>query len=214
MYNVTLLSSFHRIHGKCNPGELYKIIDKIHPEVIFEELSQATFIEIYNGLYPPISLEAITIKEYLIENQILHFPVDTYPINEADIFNGTNAIAGKSGEYVQLYQQHANLIAQHGYSFINSEDCAKLLGSLKVIERLVLSELNDSRLLSEHQREKELDEKRENQMIQNIYNYSKKYKYSQALFICGAEHRNPIKEKLKKFKEKEEIELNWMFYGE
>jgi len=27
--NITLISSFHKINGNCNPEELYKIIDHI-----------------------------------------------------------------------------------------------------------------------------------------------------------------------------------------
>jgi hypothetical protein len=53
MYNITLLSSFHKNLGKCNPDELYKIIEEIQPEIIFEELSFDTFSFVYSDGYIP-----------------------------------------------------------------------------------------------------------------------------------------------------------------
>ncbi len=38
MYSITLISTAHSEYGKCNSDELYKIIESITPELIFEEL--------------------------------------------------------------------------------------------------------------------------------------------------------------------------------
>jgi len=38
MYNITLVCTAHKPLGNCNSEELYKIIEKINPEVIFEEI--------------------------------------------------------------------------------------------------------------------------------------------------------------------------------
>jgi len=39
VYNITLINSVHKKLGKCNSNELYKIIERIQPEVIFEKPS-------------------------------------------------------------------------------------------------------------------------------------------------------------------------------
>jgi len=91
LLNITLISSFHKIHGNCNPAELYKIIERLQPYVIFEELSTNCFEIIYSPYYQPETIEAITIKQYLQKYPIKHFPVDNYPIHENDLTPATNS---------------------------------------------------------------------------------------------------------------------------
>ena len=43
MYNITFIGTCHGKYGKCNSDELYKIIESISPDVIFEELTQDLF---------------------------------------------------------------------------------------------------------------------------------------------------------------------------
>lgn len=88
MYKITLLSSIHCKFGKCNSGELYRIIENLEPEIIFEELSSDIFDILYTDEYTPQSLEAFTIKEYLKKHPVSHFPVDTHVKNESDLFMG------------------------------------------------------------------------------------------------------------------------------
>jgi hypothetical protein len=47
MYNITLICTVHRENGKCNSEELYNIIEKINPEIIFEEIPYFMYIENY-----------------------------------------------------------------------------------------------------------------------------------------------------------------------
>jgi len=56
MYNIIILFSFHMERGKCNSNELYRIIEKIQPEIIFEELPYDVFEIIYANGYIPESL--------------------------------------------------------------------------------------------------------------------------------------------------------------
>ena len=49
MYNIILLSTKHIESGKCNSFELYKIIETINPEIIFEEIPPSKFDAVYEG---------------------------------------------------------------------------------------------------------------------------------------------------------------------
>jgi DNA-binding protein Fis len=49
----------------------------------------------------------------------------------------------------------------------------------------------------------------ENSMLENINSYCKTNHFSKAIFMCGVAHRNSIAEKIKEFKTKYEIELDW-----
>jgi hypothetical protein len=212
MYNITLLSSFHKNLGKCNPDELYKIIEEIQPEIIFEELSFDTFSFVYSDGYIPNTVEAITIKNYLGNCPIKHFPVDTYPINETDLFNGADEIAKRSNEYVKLWNEQVSMITNYGFNFLNSNACIELLDKIRIVEETVLLVINDEKLFRDFKSENELHNKRENEMIRNIFNYSKQYPYNKALLICGAEHRKPIRQKIQEYQAKEKLKLNWTFY--
>ena len=167
MYNITLLSSFHLIHGKCNPDELYNIIEKIQPEIIFEELSNDGFRFIYSEGFQPKTIEAITIKRYLLKYPIKHFPVDNYPINEIDLLSDLQIILDNSREYHDLWNEILLKLTQSGYHFINSEECTNILNKINIVEETVLFEINNVKLLNEHKSEKALHCNRENEMLQN-----------------------------------------------
>lgn len=199
--------------GKCNSNELYRIIEKIQPEIIFEELPYDVFEIIYAEGRSPESLEAITIKKYLKKNQIEHIPVDTYEKNETDFFNEFDVISNKSIEYAELLKQQLSMIIRNGYSFLNSSDCDELFDKIHIIEENVLLEINDARLSYQYKSDRELNDKRENEILQNIYNYSKQHSYNKAMFICGAEHRKSIMQKIQLFERKEKLKLNWTLYN-
>ena len=80
MYNITLIGTNHRELGKCNSEELYKIIETINPDVIFEELSSDLFNIIYNANSPNSQPDVLTeikcVKKYLQNHKIKHVPVD------------------------------------------------------------------------------------------------------------------------------------------
>lgn len=209
MFNITLLSSFHTILGKCNPEELYLIIEQLQPEVIFEELSYDGFEMIYMEGYQPKTVEAITIKKYLHKYPIKHFPVDNYPINEADLLSDAQLIWNYSNEYRDLWKQKLLRLSQNGYYFLNSDECTEILNQLERIEEDVLKETNNVVLLNEHKKEKALHDKRENEMLRAIYNYAQQYTFNNAVFICGAEHRQQIKHKIK-----DRFNLNWTIFNE
>jgi len=213
MFNITPLSSFHKILGKCNPHELYKIIQEIEPEIIFEELSNDGFNMIYSTGYQPQTVEAITITYYLQTHSIKHFPIDNYPIKEADLLSDAQIIWDTSREYRDLWNQKLLRVSQDGYVFLNSKECTEMLDRISTIEEAVLTEINDLELLNQYKVEKELHDKREYVMLSNIYNISKQYPFERALFICGAEHIQPLRQKIKEYESKETLKLEWTFYN-
>ena len=212
MFNITLLSSFHKIHGKCNPDELYKIIEEIQPEIIFEELCVDSFNFVYSDGYIPKTLEVFTIKKYMQKYSVRQFPVDSYPVNETDLFSDAQLISDNSTEYNELWNQKLLKLYQSAYSFLNSDECSDIINKLRIIEETVLTQINNVKLINQHKTEKALNDKRESEMLINIYNYSNLYLFDKAIFICGAEHRQPLKEKIKEYEGAENSKLNWTFY--
>lgn len=212
MVKITLISSFHIIHGKCNPAELYRIIEQIQPEVIFEELSTKIFEIVYSPFHQPKSLEAITIKEYLRKYPIRNFPVDNYP-NIDDLLNESQINWDDYYEYRELWNQKLKRIYEGGYYYLNSEECIEFLSKMEATEEAILAEINNPKLIKEHKKEKSLHNIREYVMLRDIYNIASNYSFDQAIFICGAEHRKGIKEKIKELVTVEKLKINWTFYN-
>jgi len=214
LLNITLISSFHKIHGNCNPRELYKIIEHLQPDVIFEELSTNGFEIIYTPYYQPETIEAITVKQYLQKYPIKHFPVDNYPVNENDLLSDAQIIWDNSMEYRELWNEKLTRLNESGYYFLNSDKCTEIIDRLTRIEEAVLTETKNIKLLNEHKTEKLLHDKRETEMLRSIYDIASQHPFDKSVFICGAEHRQGIKKKLKEFETKESNKIKWTFFNE
>lgn len=59
---------------------------------------------------------------------------------------------------------------------------------------------------------KDVHDRRENEMLQNIYDYSKEHSYPTAMFTIGAGHRKSMMQKIQKYERKIQIKLHWIFY--
>lgn len=209
---VYILSSFHIEYGKCNSIELFKIIEQLQPDVIFEELSIDVFNLIYSEGYMPMSLEAITVKNYLKNYHIQHIPVDTYDFNEKDLFIDFEIVLNRSLEYTEMFKYQALMIFRYGYDFLNSTDCDELIDKMRMTEEKVLADINDIKLINQYKSEQIVHNKREDIIIQNIYNYSDQHPFKKAVLICGVEHRKSIMEKIEENKMKVVTQLNWKLY--
>jgi hypothetical protein len=204
----------HREIGKCNSKELYDIIEKINPEIIFEEFDiSRTDDEYYkNGHYKNqniCSLETITIMKYLENHRVIHIPVDTYNVTDfpEDIYP---KISNASEEYSNLVKMNFVLSCQQGFPYLNNLECSNLLEKIHILEEEVVELLNDKMLSSAYESWQIITDSRDNEMIKNIYHYSKSHCYNNAIFIVGAEHRNSIINKIKKYNNGE-ISINWNF---
>lgn len=214
MYNITLIGTIHRELGRCNSDELYKIIQSIRPDIIFEEMSADFFDRVYDkNKNSEGSLEAKSIKRYLQNYDIKHFPVDvdiTKNISVRDYHRMHNAFR-QNGIYKKLDDEHCSMIKLNGFLYLNSKESEKMIDKMRVIEKnLMHSMINQNKPINFH---KLIYDNRENKIIENIYNHSKEKQYNQALLLIGVGHRKSIIEKIENYKKEENIELNWTFYG-
>lgn len=118
MCTITLIATIHNERGLCNQNELYKIIEQINPDIIFEELSHPSFVAIYEKLLRD-SLETKTIKQYLQRHAIPHLPVDldANQLIDKRLKNDIEemfAIFRTVGDYMNLSNQIGSLSEQFG----------------------------------------------------------------------------------------------------
>ncbi len=218
MYDITLISTFHSELGKCNSVELYKIIESLNPEVIFEEMPKKLFDLIYKEKIPDFEITEIRcVKNYLLKHKIKNFPVDKEP-NPYLLSNDIEGMFDKfSGieSYKNLKNEQILLTKKEGFSYLNSYDYLELLDRIKM-EELKLMELGINNLNVLEPLYILLNEEndiRENAMLENIYNLSRENPYNQAVFLIGARHKKSIIQKVQEYKYANNLNLNWTFYS-
>lgn len=216
MHNITLVYTMHEKIGKCNADELYKIIDAISPEIIFEELTKDLSEIAYKGpRHPEEPPEVESIKRYLLNHSIKHIPVDfalDYSLIDLEFDFMFNSFK-KYQAYKEIENEQYAMTEQYGFTFLNSKEYLKLFEKKKKLEEnLINFSVNKNRLTRIRKLFYQVHETREHEMIKNIYNYSKEHQYSTAILFIGAAHRKSIIEKIEKYKTQQSLKLNWKFY--
>ena len=80
-------------------------------------------------------------------------------------------------------------------------------------EKLNRIQINKHPLSRIHQLFYEEQHNREDAIIRNIYNYSGKIAYNQALLLIGLGHRKTIFEKMENYQSENHVKLNCALYG-
>ena len=208
MHNITLICTKHNEVGKCNSRELLNLIEVNKPTVIFEELSPTTHRECYEA--ERFTIESAAIKMYLKNYSATHIPVVGTEIGEAVIekneinktHSGCNRLLGR------LY----SLAYYYGFDYLNSKYVHQLFDVLARLEQDIIAYSKDEIITNIYKRAYENIDIYENDIIENVYNYSASNKYKNALMFIGSAHRKSIIEKIEEYNEKQDIKLNWTFY--
>lgn len=220
MHNITLIATVHHSSGRCNPEELYQIMLGIRPDIIFEELSQPDLENIYSSDVPSI-VEAMAIRLYKESHPLVQIPVDTFPRNrkqDQEIHrlneNLTRQPRSESAAIRALLDKLEQQQAQQGFAFLNSPANDACWANIDGLEKDLLDQVGNERLQAIRQRRIELNENREEQILRNIYDYSRLHVYRQAILFIGSGHRKRIMEKIQKYEAAGERTLHWTFYGQ
>jgi len=211
MHDITLICTVHAEAGACSLNELYRILDAIDPEIIFEELPPSSFGAFYTERSRK-NLETDTIIKYIESHPIEHIPVDYDEVPPSLLEDSRRMhlrVEAISPEYRRVLDWHSTYVRQYGFPYLNSIYCSNLNNDLdKAIEQ-TLPKINDNDLLRILNLWNGHNEKREDKMINNIYGYSERHNYHQGLFFIGAGHRESIIKKIQKKALTASVKVNW-----
>jgi hypothetical protein len=213
MKNITILFTKHRESGKCNSVELVKIFDKIQPDIIFEEISPDRYDAYYKD-NEVSSLETNAVKEYISKNNIKHIPVDkNYDMEEIkrqfDNFTYLSKLFfDNSSEYCYIWENILKMTETNGFEYFNSENFTNHTKVLHFFENDMINFFKNEAIINRYNLWLNNLNERENEMINNIYNFSKENEYKQAIFCIGAEHKLSLIEKLSKINNNI---INWIY---
>jgi pheromone shutdown protein TraB len=214
MNNVTVIFTIHEGYGVCNADELYKIIEQIKPDVIFEELTPYLHDILYNkGIFDETApLEFKCIWSYKEKHNIKNIPVD---IGVSSTFSNSINRMFKLFEkyyfYKEIIIEQKNKIEQDGFNFLNSDEYSYFVEKQRTIESKIIEEVNNNQLNKIYKSFYNYMDFRENFMLNTIYAYSKEINYDRAVFFIGAGHRSSIIRKIAEYQLKEDIKLNWTY---
>jgi hypothetical protein len=209
MYNIILICTAHSEIGKCNSGELYKIIEEYKPEIIFEELSLNAYNECY-GNQNRFTLETSAIKRYLVNHKIEHIPIVGSELTKD--LDCKFEILTKYSNYRSLIDTLTSLEEKNGFQFLNSEQCDELFEKITTLERQILKDNDDIILSRIYQWGNETIDKYENEILKNVYDYSTVNEYNTALMFIGSAHRKSIMQKIHEYERIDNLELKWTLY--
>lgn len=209
MHHITFISTIHKEIGNCNAEELYKIIEKLSPEVIFLEAIDETYSAYENYLFSTYGvyhkkLELAAIQKYNLSTSFEYVPVCENGLSDA--FDRKNKIVCENREMQQLIDNYNFLAEKQGFKFLNSLESINLQEEMRVLETRVLNNTELDEIV------KADIEAYENPMIRNIYSYCNNNHFSSAIFMCGVAHRKSIIEKIEKSKTEEQVNLTWSIF--
>jgi hypothetical protein len=214
MLNIVLFCTTHGDAGKCNVSALRNIIVQINPDIIFEEIPPCLFDEYYINMTKS-NLETSAIKMYLLNHDIQHIPVDLDVTMPQSFWEDNKymfeRIERKNSEFCRLCDYDSQYTKQYGFNYLNSVYCNNINKDKYKEMETTLKILNDEKLFEIYESWSSIHDKRENEMINNIYHYCKENTFDRGLFFVGVAHRESIINKIKKYNETETLKITWNY---
>ena len=221
MYNITIISTRHEESGLCTSNELYKIIESISPEIVFEEVPPSYFDKYY-VIKTHSNLETDTVNKYIEKYSIQQIPVDSENIPPQSFFNDLQylyrSVEGLADINGYSYRTYTDALTEniriHGFKYLNSIYCSNAHKEISDAIEKGVQKINDEKLSRTLKQWQKVNDNRENEIINNIYNYSKENKYNKAVLLIGSGHISSIMLKINEYKTKETLIINWISYNE
>ncbi len=215
---ITIIFSRHRSVGICNSDALYQIIERINPEVIFEELCENNFERAYSE-HSLITLETMAIGLYQLSYPVKHIPVDTYkrPENFDEkieaLYNELFLKAGESSFHFRNFSdQMVAKVGQYGFPLLNSDANELLNDKRDELIAKALKTLNDKKLIELRRLELDVIERREEFILENIFRYSHEHHFGRGLMLIGSGHRKSIMQKVSQRSITEKLKIRWQYF--
>lgn len=220
MCNINIIFTRHEECGHCTSNALYNIIESIRPEIIFEEVPPSYFDKYYVSKTHR-NLESDTINKYVEKYSIQHLPVDSDDFPPDSFFNDlqdlhrrVEGLADINGYNYRTYtDSFSENIRIHGFRYLNSIYCSNAQKEISDALEKGMKKINNEKLSRTLKQWEKINDNRENEIIKNIYTYSKVNQYTKAVHLIGSGHINSIMQKIKEYKTKETFTINWIAYN-
>jgi hypothetical protein len=215
MNSVSVVCTVHEESGCASVAELHAILERIQPEVVFVELPPEAF-EAFYGSCSQYNLESMAVRQYREGRRVKPVAVDlprpsgNFASNIEELDRRVRRV---SPEYRRLMQWDGDCIREHGFGYLNTEECSRLWLSVYKEMLSTIEWLKDSSLLAPLESWMETNNRRENAWIENIQKYCSENTFGKSVFLVGAAHRQPLIEKSRKQTVADSTRIQWDFDG-
>ena len=212
---ITLVCTMHRERGLCSEHELLKILETIGPDVFFEEIRQSDFDSHYRDRSRS-TLETRTVSRYLKVKSAQQVPVDDYVIPESflrDMGILSDYVESRSAEYRAVEAKIHQMALDLGFRYLNSpEFMAHRKYADELFEEVITMSGSDElrKLLSTWNDQLR---RREDSMMENIYDFCRKSSFTEGVFLVGAGHMSSIVQDIEGRMQKETNLVDWKFWS-
>jgi hypothetical protein len=212
MPEITLLCSIHKENGRCSSAELARILEGVAPDVLFQEVPYFELLK-KNYSHAQSILEIRAISEHLKRHEVLQVPVDTLgvsPNGEAEQFDQViDRVSRTSPEYRNLWDAAISHVSAGGFKYLNSRSNDALFRRTDRIITKTLQELNAERLAKVFAEWKNHNSNRDEAMISNIYEFTRRTNFKKGVFLFGSGHRQSLIRKIRTVRKKEAGPITW-----
>ena len=175
-------------------ANLYAILEKLQPEVIFLEVPCVPADQPFE-LDATQNLECATVAEYQNHHPVILHPVDN-PTPEDSFFRRHDEIVveavHKSYDFHHLYHEWQECIKREGFQYLNSE---RISHNERVRNEAMVTwlEKQNNKCFSDfYEKWLATNEQRDRAMVDRIYQYCLSNDFNHAVFLVGAAHRESI----------------------
>lgn len=213
MKTISLICTQHQENGLANVSELFGILVRLRPEVIFLELPPNAFDQFFTTCTKS-NLESIAVRLYREGKNVELIPVDL-PEPDDQFFSEyehlQERIDNESRDSRRLLTWYRNYVHDHGFAYLNSEHCNDMWSQIHSDELTTIQRLGDQSLTRIFDRWKETISLREDEMMRNIHLSSKTMTFAKAVFLVGAAHRQSIIDKALQCTDAPQDNIHWDF---
>jgi len=146
--------------------------------------------------------------DYLGLQSSAHGPQTPISIHYTD---KESPIAKGSTDWTTINEEHYNSVYRYGFEYLNSSACATMMARLSEIEEKTIIGTRDAELIRGLERWRDAIQRREREMIGNIYEYCRENVFDTGVFLVGAAHKTAIVKEIEKHASTKAVLVNWNF---
>lgn len=195
---ISLIGTVHAESGRANAAELWAILDRLQPDVIFAEIPSANLADYLDGSHG--NLESAAVVLYRKRRPVNVVPVDLNKPSD-EFFRNSEEMFKKVGrtspDYRRLMDQNSLDTRDHGFPYLNSDRCAQAWAGIyhEVLE--TVEWIGDTSLRQIYDLWSETNDRRETGMLESINGYCVRRALSDGVLLVGAAHRKAMVEKVR-----------------
>lgn len=208
---ISLVFTVHEEQGLANARALHAILHQIQPEVVFLEVPEAAFGDLYLSRRQR-NLEADAVHSFLGDSpQVTLVPIDL-PTPSREFFEDHEQlrmrVRAESPDYRRLVGLDRDRVRAYGFAYLNSDYSSQHWSDVRGEIRSAIERIGESRLGEIQETWDRTNECRESAMLENMRRYCLRNHFERAAFLVGAAHRRGFIERLTA-----QSEIDWALWG-